>query len=670
MPDMLRELFETSRFVPRWQCGNWTSFEGWMLILSDLAIFGAYAAIPFSIALYVTTKRREVVFPKLYWLFAAFILSCGFTHLLEAVIFWSPVYNLAALMKAVTAVVSWATVVGLIGILPTALTLPGAARLNVELAKEVEERRRSENHLKDLSTRLSLALAHSHLGDWVWETADDRVELSTRAAQIFDVPEGEKLRWTELLKRLHPEDREATRRAVELASAEKKDYAAVYRVVRNDGSIAWISARGRAEYNTAGQPWRMVGTVEDITARKLIELDRERLLEAEQSAREQAERANRVKDEFLATLSHELRTPLNAIAGWTHILTTRDNDPSLVRNGLEVIARNAKAQVQLVEDLLDMNGILTGKIRLEMAVLDLRSVAAVAVDSMRPEAAARDLEIDIEAPPNPIPVLGDAARLQQVLWNMLSNAVKFSSAGGSVRVHLVNQDPWVTLTVEDQGVGISPEFLPKVFDRFVQEDSSVSRSFRGLGLGLAIAKNLIDLHKGTLDAYSAGPGQGSTFTIRLPLVAATHHDRSSEEPEIPGSSELLGFSILAVDDEPDALSLTAEILRQAGAHVTTAPNARTALALAGSEKFDLLVSDIGMPVTDGYGLLKELRLLPGFESILAVALTAFVRDEDRAKAKAAGFACFQAKPVDPRDLISTIASLARHSGKDGETASG
>ena len=407
----------------------------------------------------------------------------------------------------------------------------------------------------------------------------------------------------------------------------------------------------------------------ELAERKRTEAERESLLESERAARAAAERASALKDEFLATLSHELRTPLNAILGWTHVLQVRTGNAEPFREALEVIARNARAQAQIVDDLLDMNRIMAGRLRLEVHQTDLGSVVSQALDSLRPAADARGVRLEAILDPQAGPVSGDPGRLQQVFWNLVSNGIKFTPRGGWVQVLLRQVRSHLEVAVSDSGEGIDAGFLPYVFDRFRQADASTTRRHGGLGLGLAISKQLVELHGGTLRAHSKGRLQGSTFTVVLPRSAVQESLTDSEErehPRIPATGVSLadgvlleGVRVLMVDDEADARGLVRQVLETRGAKVVTAASAGEAYAALTTTPFDVLLSDIGMPGEDGYALIRRVRQLGAAQggSIPAVALTAYARAEDRVRAMLAGFQMHVAKPVEAAELITVVASL-------------
>jgi signal transduction histidine kinase/ActR/RegA family two-component response regulator len=389
-------------------------------------------------------------------------------------------------------------------------------------------------------------------------------------------------------------------------------------------------------------------------------IDNARLYERQQTARAEAEAANTLKDEFLATLSHELRTPLNAVLGWARMLKTGALDEPTATRAIDVIERNAHAQLQLIEDLLDVSRIITGKLRLDVKPVTPATVIEAAVDALRPAADAKGIRLQPIVDPRAGPVSGDPDRLQQVVWNLLSNAVKFTPRGGRVQIRLERVNSHIEIVVTDTGPGIAPEVLPHVFDRFRQADSSSQRSHGGLGIGLALVKSLVELHGGTVHVASPGRDQGATFTVKLPRML--HVDSSAEAAAAgrqPTAASLAGISLLVLDDDTDALDLFATVLRQAGAEVRTARSVREAIALLGTWEPDVAVSDIEMPEEDGYAFIRRLRggEVPHGDRIPAVAVTAYGGVSERIKIASAGFDSYVAKPVEPDELAAIIGRL-------------
>jgi PAS domain S-box-containing protein len=445
-----------------------------------------------------------------------------------------------------------------------------------------------------------------------------------------------------------------------------------------DGQFRLFLTRAMPVRDAQGNIVHWFGTNTDVQYRRDAELSLQsyahtletlngtvqQLLESERAARAQAERESRLKDEFLATLSHELRTPLNAVVGWAHILSSGGLPADKTRHAIDTILRNARIQSQLIEDLLDMSRIISGRVRLEMRAVELRSVVEAAVSAVRPTADAKGVRLEITHGDESCVVQGDANRLQQAIWNLLTNAIKFTPEGGCVSVSLLRQADEFQIAVSDTGMGIAPAFLPHVFDRFRQADGSFTRGHGGLGLGLSIVRSLVEMHAGQVDASSPGVGQGATFTITLPaapdtptverfdLRRSTHH---------LGRHPLRNVSVLVVDDERDARELAEEVLVQHGASVTIAASGAEALRImqATQPPFDIIVSDIGMPEIDGYELLRQVRRLPASVGGRArsIALTAYAGAHDRGLATAAGFDMHLAKPFDPADLVSTCVQL-------------
>jgi protein-histidine pros-kinase len=398
----------------------------------------------------------------------------------------------------------------------------------------------------------------------------------------------------------------------------------------------------------------VASAIRDISERKIADAERARLLR-ERAAHVET---NRIKDEFLATLSHELRTPLNAILGWTAMLLDSSLEQERARHALSTIQRNARAQAQLIEDLLDVSRVITGKLRIDLAPVDLASVVDAAVDVVRPSAQARGTELDVFVEQRPILILGDGDRLQQAVWNLLTNAVKFTPEGGRIEVRARAENGVAGVTVRDTGRGIDPAFLPHVFDRFRQEDSSTTRAHGGLGLGLALVKSIVQAHGGTVHASSAGPGKGSIFRFEVPTGESIERRLAGDRSD-KTVADLHGARVLVVDDAPDERELFAEVLSRAGAVVETAESAASALSAIERSRPDVIVSDIAMSGEDGYVLMRRVRAHadPGIATTPAVAVTAHARAEDRQNAFAVGFQRYVSKPVLPQALIRTVGGL-------------
>jgi PAS domain S-box-containing protein len=436
--------------------------------------------------------------------------------------------------------------------------------------------------------------------------------------------------------------------------------------VRKDGARFWANVVITALRDRSGRLIGFAKVTRDLTERRQAEEERVRLI-AEQKAREAADAANRAKDEFIAHVSHELRTPLNAILGWARLLSA-GLDEERAKRAIATIERNADAMTQLIDDLLDVARIISGKMRLEVEPLDVALVIERALDSVKLAADAKGIRFQVMLDSASSPVVGDAGRLQQVIWNLLSNAVKFTPKAGRITVLLRRLHSSVEVVVQDTGQGVAAEKLDHVFEPFWQESRGPTLGGRGLGLGLAISRNLVELHGGTISVESEGEGRGTTFTITLPLATVRPGPRGSRSTHVEhegaavGLPQLAGLRVLAVEDEPDARDLVRSVLETAGCVVTTAGSVLEALVAIEREVPDVLVSDIGLPGETGYDLMRRVRALPPERGglIPAAAITAYARGEERLTALAAGFIIHVAKPVDPKELVMVVAALASH----------
>jgi signal transduction histidine kinase/CheY-like chemotaxis protein len=445
-------------------------------------------------------------------------------------------------------------------------------------------------------------------------------------------------------------------------------YDVEYRTVSREGAQRWIRAKGRVYRDESGAPIRFDGVTLDISRQKALEAEREALLAAERLARLEAERASRMKDEFLATLSHELRTPLSAILGWTHLLGRPGTAAVDVAKAAATIERNARAQASLIEELLDVSRITSGNLHLDIQPVSIAAVFETVESALKPAADARSITLHHLPDKGVGDVLADASRLQQIVWNLVSNAIKFTPIGGHVTLAAERRDAEVVITVSDTGIGIAADFLPHVFERFRQAESTEARSHGGLGLGLAIVRQLVELHGGKAEVASPGRGRGATFTIRLPVhpvavtqaIAPVTQSAATPPPAAPpAETDLSGCRILVVDDEADGREMLTRMLESWGAQVRAAASAEEAIEVLSGETPDLLISDIGMPRVDGYELMRRIRSMPMPErrDVPAIALTAFARSEDGVKARQAGYGVHLPKPVDASRLFSTIASV-------------
>jgi PAS domain S-box-containing protein len=457
---------------------------------------------------------------------------------------------------------------------------------------------------------------------------------------------------------VHPDDRQTSQALWIDAVRQSTYYRDEYRFRRaSDGSYRWHLVLGLPVKDTRGGVLKWFGTCTDINEQKELEIERDRLLDLEQTARAEAERANRIKDEFLAILSHELRSPLNPILGWAQLLQTQKLDPATAAQGLATIERNAKLQTQLIDDLLDVAKILRGKLSLNAVPLNLVFVIEAALDTVRTAAVAKSILL-YPILPNIGQVSADPTRLQQIVWNLLSNAIKFTPEGGRVDIRLERVDHLAQITISDTGKGINPDFLPHIFEYFRQEDVSITRKHGGLGLGLAIVRHLVEAHGGTISASSLGEGQGATFTVKLALLNVESETEETND-FLEGESDLTGIRVLCVDDEPDTLDLLGLILTQYGASVMTVGSAAEVFSTIESFQPDILVSDIGMPEVDGYTLLQQVRSLSPERGgqIRAIALTAYAGEIDQQRALSVGFQRHLTKPIEPNWLAQAVLTL-------------
>ncbi|MEH1824502.1 MAG: response regulator [Nostoc sp.] len=550
------------------------------------------------------------------------------------------------------------------------------------------ELRQSEERFRSLSTC-------SPVGIFETDTEGNCKYTNPRYQTICGLKAAESLekRW---LESVYLEDRERAIASWSAYICEGRDYSEEFRFQTTQTSIRWVQVRSSPMLSSQGELLGYVGTLEDITERKQAEEVRAQVIR-EQTARQEAEAANRMKDEFLAVLSHELRTPLTSMLGWSKILRAKKLDDKATSRALEAIERNAISQMQLIEDILDVSRIIRGQLRLNVSAVNLISVMEAALEAVRPLAEPKDIQLSTVLDTTVGSVYGDPARLQQIVWNLLTNAIKFTPKGGKVEVKLStyfgfsisdfglgsdsenlessntdensnlrsqipnSKSQYAQIQVIDTGIGISSEFLPKVFERFRQADSTTTRSHNGLGLGLAIVRHLVELHKGTILAQSSGSGQGATFTVRLPLLQDNRGNREAtgKISSPVASTPLAGLRVLVVDDEADTRNFLSFMFEEYGAFATAVGSVDEALAVLEQTKPDILISDIGMSEQDGYTLIRKLRSLEPEKGgrIPAIALTAYTREEDRLEVLSAGFQQHLSKPIDPNKLIAAVANI-------------
>jgi PAS domain S-box-containing protein len=535
----------------------------------------------------------------------------------------------------------------------------------IGVIQDITDLRRAEASARQSAEHLRLAVGAARIGVWTYEPSTKRfassVGMHELAGLVPDDPEAAET----IASRIHPEDAAQLRRAIAgLPRGGRVE--TEYRLVRPDGHIRWLMTRAESSIDATGRSC-LHGVTWDVTERKDAEEERRRLLAREQAAREQAEDANRQKDEFLATLSHELRTPLNSILGWIDLLRTGELDLHETAEALDTIERNAQRQRQLIADILDVSKIIQGKVRLERRPSQPWEFIEPAMKSMQPIAREKGVRLrSMLDETGPIAV--DVGRMQQVVSNLVSNAIKFSRSGGTVEVELLDEGEWIMLRVRDEGEGISADFLPHVFERFRQADSTSSRRHGGLGLGLAIVRHLVEMHGGAAAASSEGLGRGAVFSVRLPRADGPGADPdrvlldASEDARLRTIARAVaGLRVLVVDDEEDARLLVATGLGRFGAVVEVADSARNALDRIAVNRPDVLVSDVGMPGDDGYSLIRELRSRSPEHGgqIPALALTAYAGSEDRRRLLAAGFQLHVTKPISSVELASKLVQLVR-----------
>ncbi|MBE9106758.1 response regulator [Nostoc cf. edaphicum LEGE 07299] len=704
MSELWTNFFTSESFIPHGHCYLWQTNLVWLHILSDAFIALAYYSIPATL-FYFVRKRQDLPFDWIFLLFSGFIVACGTTHLMEIWTLWHPTYWVSGFIKAVTATISVITALELMPLVPQALALPSSTQLeqtNQELQTQISERlrveeelRKYQNHLEEMVTVRTneITKTNEQLQQEILERqrileilrqSEERYRyLAEAIPQLVwtTKPNGEcdffNQNWCEYtgltleqslgsgwLAALHPDDVQRADKVWSDAVKNSTMYNNEYRFKRAaDGSYRWQLARGLPLKDEQGFVVKWFGTCTDIHEQKQILEERAHLLELEQVARAKAETANRIKDEFLAVLSHELRTPLNAILGWSKLLQTRRLDQKKTSEALATIERNATLQVQLIEDLLDISRILQGKLTLNITKINLKSTVLSALQTMQLAAETKLIEVNTVFEPTVGQIMGDSTRLQQVVWNLLSNAIKFTPRGGKVEVRLQETDGYAQIIVSDTGKGISADFLPFVFDYFRQADSTSTRNFGGLGLGLAIVRNIIEMHGGIVKADSHGEGKGAIFTVSLPLLPV-ESPRLTDEKNYPAfltsnSLPLNDIKVLVVDDDTDSRDFVAFVLEQDGAFVMTVSSAEEALQTLAEVKLDVLVSDISMPDMDGYMLIHEVRTRTPEQGgqIPAIALTAFARNDDQEKALKAGFEMHLSKPLKPEKLIAAIVKL-------------
>jgi PAS domain S-box-containing protein len=546
---------------------------------------------------------------------------------------------------------------------------------------DITNRKQIETELAESEARFSALADGLPMPVWVLDELGHARFVNSAFSEFFG---GDEQRVPEDVWRglVQPDDVSVFDYELQAALRAQRSMQVLVRGLRADGEWRWLEMNAKPRFSRAGRFIGLAGSSTDVTERREIEMAREELLQSERAARNAAESMARLKDEFLATLSHELRTPLTTILGWSELLLQRVDDTSPLYKGLGVIANSAMAQKRLISDMLDLSSMLLGKVQLEVEVLDLRAQLTEALRAQELVAEGKALDMKLVMPDEPALVLGDGTRLQQVLWNLLSNAIKFTPAAGSVTVTLSTDGAHWTVSVADSGDGIAPEFLRHLFSRFRQADGTTTRRHGGLGLGLAIVQQLVELHGGTVSANSEGHGLGAEFTVQLPRYQPQADGRPLREvfsgpihEQLIEPYPLKGLRLLAVEDQPEVLEYLRRLLEEQGAQVTAVASAAEALALlddGGHEEVDVLLTDIGMPGMDGYGLAAALRGEFGLDAaaLPIVAVTALARADDRKRALASGFQEHVAKPYSVAQLVSavrTVLAANRESAQRADT---
>jgi signal transduction histidine kinase/CheY-like chemotaxis protein len=679
MFDFLSRLFDASDFPARWQCGNWTAGHGWLHILSDLGVWSAYFAIP-CILVYFVLRRRDVPFPTIFWLFGAFILACGTTHLMEVVIFWHPVYRLAGVIKLLTAVVSWGTVAALVPAIPKALAMrspdellreiaarkqaEGALqRANAELEMRVRQRtaeleqanaflRESQRREKERADELEAILRATPTPVWIAHDPQcHRITGNPASFELLGLPEGSNVSATspdhDANKRGFREYRGDTpippdELPVQRAARGELVNGAEVKFVFDDGRVRHIYGNAVPLRNPDGNVRGCVAAFADVTALK----------QAEGALKE----ADRRKDEFLATLAHELRNPLAPIRNAVELLRRAGANADLIGQSGRILERQVAQMARLVDDLLDISRITRGKIQLRKERVELAAVVQGAVEECRPLIESHAHELTVTLPPGPVQLDADPTRLGQVLANLLANAAKYTDRGGRIWLTAERQGGEVAVAVRDTGIGIATEHLPRLFEMFSQAAPALERSQGGLGIGLALVRGLVGLHGGTVEARSGGTGMGSEFTVRLPLV-----DRPVPPPPEPVEAEQSRSGpkhrILVVDDNRDAADSLALMLRTAGHETGTAYDGLEAVQAAAAFRPDVVLLDIGLPKMNGFEAARHIRGQPWGKGVALLALTGWGQEDDRRRALEAGFDHHLTKPVDPLALEKLLALL-------------
>ncbi|MGE3808240.1 MAG: ATP-binding protein [Gemmataceae bacterium] len=659
MYDFLSNLFDTSDWPPRWECGAWSEPHGWLHILSDLGVWSAYVAIPLVIG-YFLLRRRDVPFRTVFWLFGVFIFACGTTHLMEALIFWWPVYRLAGVIKLSTAVVSWVTVMALVPVTPRALAMRSPeeleqsvrertaelARLNAALEAEIEQRRHAEAEARAGQERFHRFMQHLPGLAWIKDEAGRYVFANDATLRAFSVPSDrlyghpdDEVFPPETAKQFKQNDRRArgSEAGVQVIETLRHDDGIVHHSIVSKFPIPGIDDK----------PPLVGGMAIDITER--LQLEEELKCRVDEMAR-----AEKSKDEFLALLAHELRNPLAPIRNGLQLLQVAGHDRHIQEQARSIMARQVEQMVRLIDDLLDVSRITRGKLELREEWVELASVVNSAVEISKPHIEATGNRLMVTLPGSPLLLKADPTRLAQVFSNLLNNSAKYTEKG---EIHLsVQADNGLALVrVRDTGIGIPADKLDEIFEMFTQVDRSLERARGGLGIGLTLAKRLVEMHGGSILVASAGSGHGSEFTVRLPLAAPP--EAAAAVAAVEAVTPLAAQRILVVDDNVDAAQSLTMLLRMYGHEVRTVHDGESALAEAERFRPRVVFLDLGLPLLNGYEVARRLREADWSRDLLLVAVTGWGQDDDREKSRAAGIDHHFVKPVDLRDLDKLLARL-------------
>lgn len=687
-------LFDTQGFPPRWHCGTTWQQEpgwGWLHIISDVAVWGAYTAIPL-VLIYLVIRRRGVVpFQRVFWLFGAFILACGTTHLIDASLFYWPAYRLSGVAKLFTATVSWATVIALSRVVPTALTLKSPAELDKEVAartRELEQlnqklqaeilaRQEAQDTLVENDRRLQLALSAGGMGVWRWDLDTDALELDEPLCALLGAVSNEEVSTGEaFFSRVHPNDRDTVREQAKNAGENETPYEAEFRIVLPDGSIRWLAGLGSRVRGVQDNSIHMVGVNYDITARKQLEEDLSAAIRV-------ADRSSRAKSEFLANMSHEIRTPLTVILGYVDILSRRTTDPDQLEC-VETIGRNGNFLLEVVNDVLDLSKIEAGKVEIHRSRFRTDEFLVDVIDLIKIRANNKGLALELDFDGSICETIeSDPKRLRQILFNLLGNAIKFTEAGKiTLAVKLLKDQRLLQLKVIDTGIGIAPEQQTRIFSPYAQAEGSDREHTEGSGLGLVITRRLARMLGGGIRVESE-VGKGSTFTVTVStgdLTAVPLVEPKIERltrSQVQKSNRQLDCTALVVDDRREVLFLAQRFIEEAGGTVSTACDGQQAVELVNQAKgegksFDIIVMDMEMPVLDGFQATEHLRQ-SGYDGPI-VALTAHAIEGYAEKCRACGCDDYITKPISRELLIETVArytsgtALRRPHGASGNGA--